>query len=223
MSAATFRQIQAVFFDLDGTLVDSAPDLAAAVDAMRVARAMPSLPLARYRPVAGAGARGLLGVAFGVTPEDESFSALREEFFTNYQARLTCSTHAFDGVPELIAALAQRGLPWGVVTNKSERFALPLTQAMPLFESARVVIGGDTTPFSKPHPGPLLEAARRLGVPPQACVYVGDDERDIVAGRAANMATVAATYGYLGQTNEVQHWNAHAHIDNAIELLDLIG
>jgi len=113
-------------------------------------------------------------------------------------------------------------LPWGVVTNKSKRFAEPLTQAMPLFKTAAVVISGDTTPFAKPHPEPLFEAARRLGIAPSACVYVGDDERDIVAGHAAGMKTVAATYGYLGVQSDVQKWQAHANIQSPLELLKLL-
>jgi phosphoglycolate phosphatase len=114
-------------------------------------------------------------------------------------------------------------LPWGVVTNKSKRFAEPLTQAMPLFKTAAVVISGDTTPYAKPHPEPLFEAARRLGIAPSACVYVGDDERDIVAGLAAGMKTVAATYGYLGTQSDVQKWQAHAHIQSPFELDDLLS
>lgn len=217
-----FTGIQAVLFDLDGTLIDSAPDLGAAADKMRTSRGLPSLPLESYRPMAGAGARGMLGVAFGMTPEHPEFLAYREEFFVNYENAMTERTVIFDGVAAMVAAIAQAGLPWGVVTNKSERFTLPLTAGMPLFESASVVISGDTTPHSKPHPEPLLEAARRLGLEPQRCVYVGDDERDIVAGRAAGMPTVAATYGYLGQQTDISRWQADAHINLPLDLLKLL-
>jgi phosphoglycolate phosphatase len=217
-----FASVQAVLFDLDGTLVDSAPDLGAAVDVMRTARGLPSLPLAHYRSMAGAGARGMLGLAFGIEPEHADFSALREEFFTNYEQCLTQRTFAFDGVDALIDALVQRQLPWGVVTNKSSRFSLPLTAAMPLFATAGTIISGDTTPHAKPHPLPLLEAARQLGVPPAHCVYVGDDERDIVAGLAAGMHTVAATYGYLGQQTDTRQWGAHATIHSPHELLSWV-
>lgn len=214
-----FQNIQAVLFDLDGTLIDSAPDLGAAVDKMRVDRGLPSLPLERYRPMAGAGARGMIGEAFGLTPDHPDFPALREEFFANYEACMTQRTHAFDGVPALVDALRAQGLQWGVVTNKSERFALPLTQAMPLFATAGAVVGGDSTPYAKPHPAPLLEAAQRLGLAPGQCIYVGDDERDIVAGLAAGMATVAATYGYLGNKADTASWGAHVAINSPIELL----
>lgn len=214
---------RAVLFDLDGTLVDSAPDLAGAADAMRVKRSLPSLDLAQYRPLCGAGARGMLRVAFGIGPDHADYEALREEFFANYQACMLDNTYAFEGVPSLIDALLAQGLQWGVVTNKSERFALPLTAAMPLFGSAGAIVGGDTTPFSKPHPEPLLEAARRLGVTPELCLYVGDDERDILAGKAAGMGTVAATYGYLGSAADVGAWQADAQINSPAELLQLLS
>ena len=213
-----FENIQAVLFDLDGTLIDSAPDLGAAVDKMRVDRGMPSLPLVHYRPMAGAGARGMIGLAFGFTPEHPEYDAMKEEFFRNYEACMTQRTFAFEGVVQMIDALVAAHLPCGVVTNKSKRFAEPLTQAMPLFKTAAVVISGDTTPFAKPHPEPLFEAARRLGIAPSACVYVGDDERDIVAGHAAGMKTVAATYGYLGVQSDVEKWQAHANIQSPLEL-----
>lgn len=211
--------IQAVLFDLDGTLIDSAPDLGAAADKMRTDRGLPSLPLALYRPMAGAGARGMLGVAFGVTPSDADFDELKEEFLQNYEHRMLDTTLVFDGVFELVQALLARGLPWGVVTNKNTRFTDPLTRAMSLFASAGAIVSGDTTPFVKPHPEPLLEAARRLGVAPERCVYVGDDERDIVAGHAANMYTVAASYGYIGAQADTTRWNAHVTIASPIELL----
>lgn len=217
-----FRGIHAVLFDLDGTLIDSAPDLGAAADEMRVARGMASLPLDRYRPMAGAGARGMLGVAFGITPDHPDFPALREEFFRNYEQRMTRDSFAFEGVAQLLHEVRSRGFAWGVVTNKSMRFTGPLTQQMPLFATAGAIVGGDSTPFSKPHPEPLLEAARQLGLPPQQCVYVGDDERDVAAGRAAGMPTVAATYGYLGGTPEVDRWKADARISSPLDLLDLL-
>ena len=216
-----FQAVQAVLFDLDGTLIDSAPDLGAAADKMRTSRGLPSLPLESYRPMAGAGARGMLGVAFGMTPEHPEFLDYREEFFVNYENAMTERTVIFDGVAAVLQALQAMGIPWGVVTNKSQRFTLPLTAGMPLFASASVVISGDTTAHSKPHPEPLFEAARRLGFEPQRCVYVGDDERDIVAGRAAGMGTVAATYGYLGAT-DISLWQADAHIDLPLQLLKLI-
>ncbi len=217
-----FRDVEAVLFDLDGTLIDSAPDLGAAADKMRTDRGLASLASDLYRPMAGAGARGMLGVAFGMTPDHPDYNAMREEFFVNYECRMTELTYVFDGVIELIDRLNQREMPWGVVTNKSMRFAAPLTRSMPLFATARTVVGGDSTPHAKPHPAPLLEAARQLGVAPQRCVYVGDDERDVVAGLAAGMGTVAAAYGYLGNNADTGKWGAHAHIQSPLELLLLL-
>lgn len=217
-----FKDIAAVLFDLDGTLIDSAPDLGAAADKMRTDRGLESLPLSLYRPMAGAGARGMISVAFGLTPDDARFAELREEFFRNYEARMTEHTTIFEGVAELIARIGQAGFKWGVVTNKSARFTVPLTKAMPLFSTAQTIVSGDTTPHSKPHPAPLLEAARQLDVAPGRCIYVGDDERDIVAGRAAGMPTVAAAYGYLGKTADTGGWKADATIAAPGALLNLL-
>jgi N-acetyl-D-muramate 6-phosphate phosphatase len=217
-----FSDIRAVLFDLDGTLIDSAPDLGVAADKMRTSRGLPSLPLERYRPMAGAGARGMLGVAFGITPEHPDYAVLREEFFVNYENCMTERTYVFQGIAELIAQLLGQGLAWGVVTNKSMRFTHPLTQRMSLFATASAVIAGDSTPHAKPHPAPLLEAARQLRLAPGRCIYVGDDERDVAAGLAAGMGTVAATYGYLGSNADTQLWGAHAHIHSPLDLLPLL-
>lgn len=216
-----FGDVQAVLFDLDGTLIDSAPDLGAAADKMRTDRGLPSLPLETYRPQAGAGARGMLGIAFGITPEHPDFPTMREEFFRNYESCMTQRTYVFEGVAQLVAALKERNIPWGVVTNKSMRFTAPLTRQLPLFASARTVVGGDSTPHPKPHPAPLLEAARQVGVEPIRCIYVGDDLRDVQAGKAAGMGTVAATYGYLGST-DVREWGADTHIETPLALLGLL-
>jgi len=217
-----FSDVRCVLFDLDGTLIDSAADLGLAADAMRAARGLPSLPLADYRAHAGSGARGVLGVAFGLTPDDPRFGPLRDEFFVSYEQRLIQLTRPFEGIDQLLAGLAARGVRWGIVTNKFQRFTVPLTRALPLLHGACAVVSGDTTPHAKPHPAPLLEAMRLAGVAPRHCLYVGDDERDMIAGRAAGVATVAARYGYLGAGAEVAAWPADAWIDRPQQLLELL-
>ena len=217
-----FEGNRAVLFDLDGTLVDSATDLGRAADKMRTDRGLEPRPLAQYRAMAGAGARGMLGIAFGIAPGDPDFDLLREEFFSNYTACMFDHTAAFDEVTDLIAALDARGLRWGVVTNKAARFTEPLLRALPVFASCAVAVSGDTTPHAKPHPEPLFEAARRLGIAPGQCIYGGDDERDIVAGRAAGMVTVAANYGYLGSEASVKAWRADAEINSPLQLLQFL-
>ena len=164
----------------------------------------------------------MLGIAFGIAPGDPDFDLLREEFFSNYTACMFDHTAAFDEVTDLIAALDARGLRWGVVTNKAARFTEPLLRALPVFASCAVAVSGDTTPHAKPHPEPLFEAARRLGIAPGQCIYVGDDERDIVAGRAAGMVTVAANYGYLGSEASVKAWRADAEINSPLQLLQFL-
>jgi len=213
---------QAVLFDLDGTLIDSAPDLGAAADKMRTDRGMPSLDYALYRPMAGSGARGMLEIAFGMAPEHPDYEAFKEEFLSNYEQAMTVRSVIFDGVHDLLAHLQGQGMLWGVVTNKHQRFTLPLTAQLPLFATAKAIVSGDTTPHAKPHPEPLFEAARRMQLPPEHCWYVGDDERDIVAGKAAGMTTVAAHYGYLGSQAEVLNWGADHIIHSPMALAELL-
>jgi N-acetyl-D-muramate 6-phosphate phosphatase len=222
MTAATFLPVRAVLFDLDGTLIDSAPDLAAAADGMRVSRGLPPKSLEAYRPHAGSGARGMLHVAFGIGAGHADYDQFREEFFLRYEACLTQRTRPFGEVEELLLSILNRGLLWGIVTNKAQRFADPIVRSLRLFDSASTVVCGDTTAFAKPHPEPLLEAARQLSLSPAHCIYVGDDERDIVAGRCAGMRTVAASYGYLGHEAHVASWGADAEVSSPLQVLQLL-
>ncbi len=202
-------RLQALLFDLDGTLLDSAPDLAGTANDMRLARGLQPLPCAQLRPHAGSGARGMLGQAFALTPQDAAYAPLRDEFHDLYQARMLRETQVFDAVHRLVDLLHALNCPWGIVTNKALRFSQPLVDALAPLSRTGALVGGDSTPFTKPRPEPLLEAARRLGVDPAACAYVGDDPRDMQAAHAAGMQAWAAAWGYLGVHAAVQDWGAH--------------
>jgi phosphoglycolate phosphatase len=216
-------RLGAVLFDLDGTLIDSAPDLAGACNEMRVDRGLDPLPYERLRRMVGSGARGMVGASFGLTPESPGYAELRDEFLARYEARMTRETKVFDEMVPILAWLASRGLPWGIVTNKATRFAAPLVASLGLATQAATLVCGDTVAHSKPHPAPLLEAARRLGLAPERCVYVGDDRRDVDAGRAAAMLTVVAAWGYLGDGDAPSSWGADHLIDRPSELAGLIA
>jgi len=209
-----------VLFDLDGTLIDSAPDLAGAANDLRRSHGLPDLPYELLRPMVGSGARGMVGAAFGVLPGDARFETLRDQFLARYEQRFLLETRVFPLMEPLLRALEAHGLPWGIVTNKAARFAQPVVAGLRLHDRAAVLICGDTTPHAKPHPAPLLEAARRVGVAPARCVYVGDDLRDVQAGRAAGMATVAAAWGYLGAGEAIGAWGADAVIEAPDALLN---
>ncbi|WP_321856112.1 phosphoglycolate phosphatase [Paraburkholderia tropica] len=219
---AALAACDAVLFDFDGTLADTAPDLAAAVNQMRHARGLAPAPYEKLRPLASAGARGLIGGAFGVGPDDHEFAAMREEFLANYAANLRVETALFPGIDAVLDDLDARGVLWGIVTNKVARLTDPLVKLMHLDTRAASVVSGDTTPYSKPHPAPLLHAAETLGIAPHRVVYVGDDLRDIQAGHAAGMATIAAAYGYCGNVEPPARWNADYLADTAETLLALL-
>ena len=216
-------RLGALLFDLDGTLVDSAPDLAGACNEMRVERGLAPLPYERLRRMVGSGARGMVGVSFGLVPESPGYLELRDEFLARYESRMTRETRVFDEMLPVLAWLAREGLPWGIVTNKATRFAVPLVAALGLADRAATLICGDTVAHAKPHPAPLLEAARRLGLAPERCAYVGDDRRDVDAGRAAAMRTIVAAWGYLGDGDAPEAWGADHLIARPDELPGLIG
>lgn len=211
-----------MLFDLDGTLADTAPDLARALNRVRAANGLAPMPVELTRPYASSGARGLLKVGFGLEPADERYEALRLQFLDFYAAGICVDTRLFAGMAELLDQLEQDGLPWGVVTNKAERFTLPLLQGLHLGKRAACVVGGDTAARPKPHPDPLLHAAAALRLPPSACLYVGDDLRDVQAARAAGMPVIAAKYGYLGDGGSIESWRADAIIGHPREVLDYV-
>ena len=192
-----------VLFDLDGTLIDSAPDLAGAANAMRVARGLEAMPLDALRPMVGAGARGMVGLALGVAPGHADYDMLRQEFLERYEAAMLVHTAVFASVQAVLERLEGAGLRWGIVTNKAERYTLPIASHLGLDRRAAAIVCGDSTPHSKPHPAPLLEAARRAAVEPGHCAYVGDDMRDVLAGAAAH--DWAADH-VLQEPGELLHW-----------------
>jgi 2-phosphoglycolate phosphatase len=213
------NRARAVLFDLDGTLIDSAPDLAGACNDMRIDRGLEPLPYETLRCMVGSGARGMVDIGFGVLPDDPRYLPLRDEFLARYEARMTQETRVFPEALPVLDRLRERDLAWGIVTNKAMRFAEPLVAWLDFGGAVPVLVCGDSTPHAKPHPAPLLEAARRLGVAAADCAYVGDDRRDVDAGRAAGMRTVAAAWGYLGRGEPATAWGADVVLSRPADLL----
>jgi N-acetyl-D-muramate 6-phosphate phosphatase len=218
--AMNLPRCDAVLFDLDGTLIDSAPDLAGAANDLRAQHGLPPLAFESLRPMVGAGARGMVGVAFGAKPGDARFDALRDAFLARYAQRMLTLTQVFDPMHPVLEALERAGLRWGIVTNKAARFTEPIVEGLALRARVAALVCGDSTPHSKPHPAPLLEAARQLRLAASRCVYVGDDLRDVLAGHAAGMATLVAQWGYLGDGPAVHDWGADAVLAVPSELLN---
>ena len=211
--------IRAVLFDLDGTLVDTAPDLGYALNLQRTRHGLAPLPDELIRPQASHGARGLLGLGFGLHPDDAKFAAMREEFLELYAANICRHSQPFPGILDLLNAIEARGLKWGVVTNKPARFTEPLMSILDLAERAACIVSGDTCPHPKPHPAPMLAAAELCAAAPTACLYLGDAERDIAAARAAGMPALVAAWGYIDATDTPHSWGAHAEIRHPIDTL----
>ncbi len=212
--------VDAVLFDLDGTLADTAPDLGAAVNRLRAERGLEPMPLAQLRPHASHGARGLLGAAFGVAPGDAEFAALNAAFLARYETALAVDSVLFERVADVLDTIEARSLRWGIVTNKATRFTGPVVAALGLTPRAGVVVCGDTTARAKPHPDPLLHAAHALAVAPARCVYVGDSERDVAAGVAAGMRTLVARYGYIAAHETPDAWPADGVLEDIAQLVD---
>ena len=214
---------KAVLFDFDGTLADTAPDLGAALNSLRAEHGLAALPIETLRPFASSGARGLLRGGFDMPPEDARYEAMRDAFLSHYDRNVCVGTQLFPGIRELLAQLERRGLPWGIVTNKSSRFTARIVAALGLDGRPACVVCGDTTPHLKPHPAPLLHAARELQLDPAQCCYVGDDLRDVQAARAAGMRSVAVEYGYSANDHGGPHrWNADVVIARPADLIALL-
>lgn len=215
--------IEAVLFDLDGTLADTAPDLGGALNRLLEEQGLAPLPMPQMRPHVSGGTRALIRLGFQLSPEDTDYAALAQRFLAHYQAGLCVGTALFPGMAALLDALEARAVKWGVVTNKPQRFTLPLLECLGLKDRAACIVSGDSAARPKPDPAPLLLACTAAGVAPGKAIYVGDDLRDIVAGRAAGMRTVTAAYGYLGVAEPFESWQADAVIREPAEILGLLG
>lgn len=211
--------MQAVLFDLDGTLVDTAPDLAYALNLQRERHGLPFLPEAMIRPYASHGSRGLLEIGFGLLPDHADFEQMRTEYLDLYTQVMTRQPHLFVGMAEVLLEIEQRGLRWGIVTNKPRRFTVPMITHMNLIHRAGAVISGDDAPQPKPSPQTLLLACERMQLDPEKVVYVGDAERDVQAGNAAGMTTLVALFGYLSDTDQPETWGADDCIQQPRDLL----
>ena len=215
--------IRAVLFDLDGTLADTAADLAGALNRLRVEHQLAPLPLDLTRPHTSSGARGLLKVGFDLDPQDERYRPMREQFLDFYAEALCVHTRLFEGVAELLVELERRSIAWGIVTNKPKRFTDPLMRLLQLQARAACVVSGDTTARPKPAPDPLLHAAELIRVAPAGCLYIGDDLRDVQGARAACMPVIAAGWGYLGEEGDPSSWGADAVLGHPLDVLDHLG
>ena len=214
--------IKAILFDLDGTFADTAPDLAAALNHTRATRHLPPLPIEVLRPQASHGSRGLLKVGFDIEPEHPDYNKLRDIFLDYYAKNICVKTQLFGDTARLIDTLEQRGIKWGIVTNKPHRFTVPLMQALGMASRAACLISGDTCTHAKPHPEPMLKACEIIGISPAQCLYLGDDLRDMQAANAVGMRGIIANYGYVSADASVENWNAHGSINKPTELLDFI-
>jgi N-acetyl-D-muramate 6-phosphate phosphatase len=211
-----------ILFDLDGTLVDTAPDLGYALNLQLHKHGKPTLSDASIRPFASHGSRGLLGLGFGITPEDSNFIQMRDEYLQFYEGVLTRRPALFDGMQNTLDTITSRGLNWGIVTNKPGRFTAPLVEYLGLRREAICVVSGDDAAKPKPSPDTLLLACKRAKVNPENCIYVGDAARDIEAGQAAGMKTVVAMYGYIDKQDQPLTWGADEYIAAPTDLIALI-
>lgn len=214
--------IKAVLFDLDGTLADTARDLGAALNRLLAEENLPPQPYEAVRPIASHGARGLVSLGFDIDKSHPRFEEYRLRFLEQYDHDFSSHTTLFDGINELILALQARGLSWGIITNKPMRFTDRLVPALPFAVPPAVVVSGDTVGVAKPDPAPMLHACRLIDTDPRHCLYVGDAERDIQAGRAVGMKTVLVNWGYIADSDDTASWQADISINEPSELLNYL-
>jgi N-acetyl-D-muramate 6-phosphate phosphatase len=213
--------ITTILFDLDGTLVDTAPDLAHALNLQLIKHNKPPLPYESIRPFASHGSRGLVGLGFGITPHDANFIVMRDEYLSIYDTVFTRSPVLLPGIANLLQVIENKGFKWGIVTNKPRRFTVGLIESMglKLENRAACIVCGDDAPHPKPSPATLLMACEQIGVKPENCMYVGDAERDMIAGKAAGMQTVVALFGYIDVTDKPAEWGADVMIKTPNDLI----
>lgn len=215
--------IDAVLFDLDGTLADTAADLGAVLNRLRTEAGQAPLPAEAIRPHVSKGVRGLLGIGFALAPGDDRYAELHRRFLAYYGDSLCIATGLFEGIAETLDWLESEGIKWGVVTNKTSRYTLPVMAALGLARRAACIVSGDSSPRPKPAPDPLLLASAIAGADPARCLYVGDDLRDMQAARAAGMGAIAAAWGYLGDDLPLEEWGADSIIRSPSDLAGLLG
>lgn len=214
---------EAVLFDLDGTLADTAPDLGAALNQLLLEQGREPLPMEKLRPHVSSGARGMIGAGLGITPADAAYAGLQQRFLAIYQNALCVGTRLFEGMAEHLDDLDARAIPWGIVTNKSQRFAIPLMEGLDLRQRTVCIVCGDSTQRAKPHGHPMQLASAVMGIAATECIYVGDDERDVISGRAVGMTTIVAGWGYLGDGKPPTHWGADAIAAAPAEILGIVA
>jgi phosphoglycolate phosphatase len=214
------NEIQAVLFDLDGTLLDTAPDLLYALNQIRLANHLPELPLVSIRPIANLGAKAMIKKGFDIEENDSQFAILRQQFMAFYEKHIADATRLFPHVEKVLAYLEDRTIPWGIVTNKLTAHVTLLLKALNLDKRAACVICGDTLPRSKPDPLPILHASQLLKTDPRQCVYVGDAITDVLASKAANTKSIVALYGYINQDDDPYAWKADGYVHEPIEIIE---
>ena len=217
--------ITTILFDLDGTLVDTAPDLAYALNLQLLRHGKQALPYEAIRPFASHGSQGLVGLGFGLSPDDDNFLAMRDEYLSIYDTVFMRSPVLLPGIADLLQAIEDKGIKWGVVTNKPRRFTIGLIESMRLNleNRAACIVCGDDAPQPKPSPATLLMACKQMKVKPENCMYVGDAERDIIAGKTAGMKTVVALFGYIDATDKPLEWGADSTIQTPMQLMEILN